>query len=73
MGVFGRLPDNYPTSLNRDQTYFSTERQNLAGVQLTFNHQVELDDDRSISVHFNPSVDYRWRTLDYEQATSARK
>ncbi|WP_305140524.1 hypothetical protein [Paramuribaculum intestinale] len=73
MGVFGRLPDNYPTSLNRDQTYFSTERQNLAGVQLTFNHQVELDDDRSISVHFNPSVDYRWRTLDYEQGDVSQK
>lgn len=73
MGVFGRLPDNYRSALNHDQTYFSTEQQNLAGAQLTLHQEIEIADDRSFSLHFNPSVDYRWRRLDYRQGDLSQK
>ncbi|MDE6525418.1 MAG: hypothetical protein K2L66_07660, partial [Paramuribaculum sp.] len=73
MGVFGRLPENYRTAINHDQTYFSTERQNLTGAQLTLHQEIEIADNRSFSLHFNPSVDYRWRRLDYRQGDVSQK
>lgn len=66
-GIFGVLPSDYLSTLNNDQTYFSTERTDILSLIINAKWRKEIDDDHTLSCQIFPSLKRQWRELDYRQ------
>ncbi|MBD5241512.1 MAG: hypothetical protein HDS59_05475 [Barnesiella sp.] len=67
VGVFGILPDNYLSSLNRDQTYLSTQTDDRISLFVNLIHTFTLSNKRDIDIQVMPDFNYTWRHLDFKQ------
>ncbi len=66
-GQFGSLPTGFEASLDNDRTYFSSERTDVAQLQINAIRRLTLPNNATLSFQILPVMVMRWRTLDYAQ------
>jgi len=66
-GAFGMLPVGYETTLDDDQTYFSTSNSDRVSLNVNYLGRYSLSSGRSVSAQVFMTTDYNWRDLDYNQ------